>query len=129
MLCLHVVYSFKAKGLFGLLDMSNIYYSLALEGQSLGIELNANNTDMAVSSEVVLTESPIFTQRKTNFKNKKTYDSDHENILSISCIYITFRSPEQKFYEAKTWLFLRTQHIVRKAYTATAFFQEKMNEI
>ena len=27
----------KAKGLFGLLDMSNIYYSLALEGQSLGI--------------------------------------------------------------------------------------------
>ena len=109
--------------------MSNIYYSLALEGQSLGIELNANNTDMAVSSEVVLTESPIFTQRKTNFKNKKTYDSDHENILSISCIYITFRSPEQKFYEAKTWLFLRTQHIVRKAYTATAFFQEKMNEI
>ena len=84
---------------------------------------------MAVSSEVVLTESQIFTQRKTNFKNKKTYDSDHDNILSISCIYITFRSPVQKFYEAKTWLFLRIQHIARKAYIATAFFQEKMNEI
>ena len=27
--------------------------------------------DMAVSSEVVLTESKIVTQRKTNFKNKK----------------------------------------------------------
>ena len=50
-------------------------------------------------------------------------------IFYPSGIYITFRSPVQKFYEAKTWLFLRIQHIVRKAYIATAFFQEKMSEI
>ena len=54
---------------------------------------------------------------------------NHDNILSISCIYITFRSPVQKFHGAKTWVFLRIQHIVRIAYIATAFFQEKMNEI
>ena len=37
-------------------------------------------------------------------------------------------SPVQKFYGAKTWLFLRIQHIVRKAYITAALCQEKMNE-
>ena len=87
---------------------------------------------MAVSSEVVLPESQIFTQRKTNFKNKK------RTILTMIIFYLSyvfishflvqcksFMEPKHGYFHEYNILYAKPT--LRRLFTA-ALCQEKINE-
>ena len=72
---------------------------------------------MAVSSEVVLTESQILTQRKTNFKNKQ------HTILTMIIFYPSHVFTSHFVAQCKSFM------EPKQSLHCDGFFQEKMNEI
>ena len=83
---------------------------------------------MVVSSEVVLTELQIFTQRKTNFKNKK------HTILTMIIFYPSYVFSSHFVVQCKSFMkpkfgyFYEYNILYAKPTITAALCQEKMNE-